>query len=514
VSPAGLALALLLSASAPPGSAAQDPAYLAALERLYDGSTDAALAELDRLAAAHPEDSVAAYLQALALAWKLEQRPDSRALDKQLLRCAERAQALADRRLARDPHDLRAWLARGGAHGVRSRLHMFRWEKVPAARAAVMARADLRVAQGLEPENRDARFGLGLYDYYADVLPRLLKLVRFFMGLPGGDRARGLSQIERSREGTLFHATEVRAQLYSIYAFYELEQDRALAEIRSLRQRYPGSPLWALQLAEHLRERLGLYAESAQVAREIVAEAGSHPNYAPVVGAMGRLALGEALLEDLRLPEARRALSPIRGGLPDAPWIGSRARLLLGRALELEGDGDGALAHYRAAAAADDRELRRRAEAALRHPVPERELRGLQRLAEARRALEGGDRAAAAAAARAALALDPDSQEARLRVAEDELRSGRLAEARAALAELAARERSAPPWVLPWARLLLAQALDRAGQREAAVHLYKQVHERPLGSDALAALAAEGLRRPLPPGGAPDGAPRRFKHSK
>lgn len=506
-------MALVLAAGVGAASST-DAAGRAALDQLYDGGTETALARLAGLSAAAPEDPLPAYLEALALEWKIEQRPEATSLDRELHRRVDRALAIAKDRLRQDPKDLRALLAHGAAHGVRSRLHLFRAQRREAARAALRMREDLLRLRELDPENKDALFGLGLYDYYADVLPGAVKLLRFLARMPGGDRERGLDLIERGKQSDL-HRTEAQAQLYEIYAFYEDKPDRAREEIRDLRRRYPGSPLWALKLAEHERDRMGLYAESAAGARQILraAEAG-HPNYAPVVGAMARIALGEALLLDLRLPEARRALLAAKDGAPDAAWIGPKARYLLGRSLELEGDREGALAHYRLAAAAGDRELKRRAQAALASPIPPREVHATALLAEARRLRETGHEHEAAELYREALSAWPDCQEAALRAAEEDLRQGRVDAARGALEDLSRERSPRPPWVRPWSWLLLARAHDLAGEREAAVKAYKKVWEAPLGQARLRELAAAGLERPYAPEPGAAAVRRRSDYSK
>src|SRR4029079_10561678 len=142
---------------------------------------------------------------------------------------------------------------------------------------------------------------------------RLVKVLRFLAHMPGGNRERGLGMIEEAGQGPSLHWTEAHAQLYEIYAFYEKKPDRALEEIKELRRRYPGWPLWGLKLAEHLRDRLGLYAESAEAARAVaLAEEKRHA--AQPVGAaavLSRLSWAESLRRDLQFAEARRALAPL-----------------------------------------------------------------------------------------------------------------------------------------------------------------------------------------------------------
>ena len=494
-----LVLAAALAAAAP-----RDAAYHEALELVYAGQIDGALARLSELAAGPPADPLGAALAGLALAWKIEQRPESDALDEDLHRRLDQAIALADARLRADPEDLRSLLARGAAHGVRSRLHLFRVQKRDAARAAVKMREDLLEVQRREPANGDALFGLGLYDYYADVLPRMAKLLRFLAGMPGGDRARGLARIGEAERTAVLYRSEATVQLFNIDAYYEKEADRAYERIRLLPRRYPTWPLWALMLARHQRDQLGLYPESAGVAREILAagERGE-PGYAGVVAAMARVSLGHSLLLDLRLAEARRALLPVKDGVPEASWVGPTARLLLGRSLELEGDRDAALAHYRRAAESPDRGVKRRAQQALASPIPQSEVRGTQLLAEARRLREAGRLADATDAFRRALAAWPDCREAALRVAEDEIARGRAAQVRDEVEALSKLSDPQPPWIRAWARLLLGRIHDLAGERGEAVKAYQIVFKSPSGLPELRRLAAEGLERPyalpLPP---------------
>src|SRR6185436_3784688 len=371
------AAALLLAAGVV--ASPSDREYRAALDLLYDGRADAARVRLRELEGTHPGDPVPVYLQALVLAWIVEQQPETTARDRELEEASDRAFLVADARLRADPGDARALFARGAARGLRSRHHLFRAQRGDAARTAAQMREDLRAARDRDPEDADVLFGLGLYDYYVDVLPRFARLLRFLSRLPAGDRARGLAAIEEAARSSMLHGVEARVQLYEIHAFYEDDPEAAAADMEELARRYPGWPLWRLKLAEHLRDRLGAYAESGAVARRMLdasetvrAEAG------PGALALARLSLGESLLLDLRPEEARQALLPLLDAGAGRPALAARARLLIGRSLELEGESDGAAAHYRAAAA--DRESRKRAQSALARPLSAAEVEGRQRL--------------------------------------------------------------------------------------------------------------------------------------
>lgn len=492
------ALALALWAAPSHAAPPADAAWRAALDLLYDGQTDAAFLRLSELQKEHPDDPYGPYLQVLALCWKLEQRPGSPALDREMLAQSDRALKTLDARLEVSPHDVRTRLARGAVRGVRSRFHLFRTQGANAAREAARMREDLAIVRIEDPGNGEARFGMGVYDYYVDVLPRVARILRFLARMPAGSRTRGLAEIEEARDKAYLHRTEVQVQLYEIYSYYEDRPDAALREIRDLRARYPGSPLWALKLAEHLRVRLGHYTEAAAVAREILEAAKKgHPNYAsPAVLALGGIALGEAFLLDGRTAEARRALLQVKDGAPGAPALAGQARFLLGRALELEGDREGALAHYRAAAASPDKEMRKRAEAALDHPLAPGEVQGRHALAEARRLREAGQAKQALERYREAHAAWPESAEARLALAEEELRAGRASAALQLKPDLGSDKPQDPGWLRAWSWLLRARAHDLEGARTPALALYKKVHEQPHARSDLKDAATAGLKAP------------------
>src|SRR5688572_24860289 len=129
----------------PPSAASSvaEAEYREALDLVYGGHGDAAFARIAALRRARPPDPTAAHVHPLAMAWKVEQRPDATTHDRELEQRAMEAVDLADAALRASPADARALFARGAAHGVLSRYHLFRWNRTDAARAAVRMRGDL-----------------------------------------------------------------------------------------------------------------------------------------------------------------------------------------------------------------------------------------------------------------------------------------------------------------------------------------------------------------------------------
>ena len=172
-----------------------------------------------------------------------------------------------------------------------------------------------------------------------------------------------------------------------------------------------GWPLWGLKLAEHLRDRLGAYAESEAVARQVIAGADESAAARSGRGARwpcrGSRSASRSCSTSGPRTRATRCW-PIRDGAARQPRPRrAGARLLLGRSLELEGDREGAAAHYRAAvgaatAKAPAREGRARASALPAKEVSGRQRAGPRAARAGERARRGGGRARARGAGRLA----------------------------------------------------------------------------------------------------------------
>jgi tetratricopeptide (TPR) repeat protein len=152
--------------------------------------------------------------------------------------------------VVREPERAEAWFYLGAAYGSRVQYHAHRSEYFAAARDGKRIKHSLEQAIRIDPDLHDAYFGVGLYQYYADIAPAVLKLVRWLLLLPGGDKADGLAQMRQARNrGTLLTA-EAAYQLHLIDLWYEHAPGDALALLEQLRARYPHNPLFLLNTAQ------------------------------------------------------------------------------------------------------------------------------------------------------------------------------------------------------------------------------------------------------------------------
>lgn len=347
------------------------PALARAYEAILDARFEAVPALLDEACGPAPPEACQV-LEAVSAWWRIQLDPFNTTRDAVFQLKVEAAIAAATAWTEREPMRAEAWFYLGAARGSRVQWWALRGERLAAAREGKRIKDALERALVLDTGMTDAYFGVGLYHYYADVAPGILKMLRWLLLLPGGDRALGLEEMHRALRGGELVRSEVEYQLYVIYVWYEKQPERALEVLENLRAAHPHNPHFAQAIAEvqdyyvddtvaSLRTWNALLgaAQRGEVAEPELAEATARLG---IASQLDQLSEGEAGLEHLHaLIEAP----------PAAPFgIVARAQLQLGQTSEHLGRREEAAAAYRAAIGAAGRNdplmIASRARAALR----------------------------------------------------------------------------------------------------------------------------------------------------
>ena len=356
-----VASALVLLLVFLPGSAGAQTSGLTAgpqLARVYDAILDA---RFDRVPAlltqtcgpnlAPPE--ACQLLDLVSLWWQIQLDPKNRVLDEPFQTRSDAAIAAIEAWTRREPTRAEAWFYLGGAYGARAQWRVLREERLAAARDGKRIKNSLEQALALDPSLRDAYFGIGLYHYYADVAPAALRMLRWLLLLPAGNRVQGLEEMLRARKDGQLLQSEADFQLHLIYLWYEKQPERALQLLRDLRERHPANPLFP-QLIANVQD---VYVHDLQASRETwqsLLEAARAGRVAEPEMSEAAARLGLAGLLD-RLSDSESALPHLRTIVetkPSAPLgIVASAQVQMGRTLDHLGRRDEALTAYRAALA-------------------------------------------------------------------------------------------------------------------------------------------------------------------
>ena len=218
-----------------------------------------------------------------------------------------------------------------------------------AARDGKRIKEALERALALDAGLSDARFGIGLYKYYAAIAPAFARFFRFLFLLPGGNREEGLSDMEAVHARGVLLRGEADYQLHWIYLWYEHQPQRALELLRALAAQYPANPHFVERIAETEDRYLHDHAASLKTWQAMVDRAPrmGDPRLAATMGRMGSARMLDALDEtDRAVDELRQVID----SAPSAPFgVVAEAQLTLGQMTDRLGDRAAAVLAYNAA---------------------------------------------------------------------------------------------------------------------------------------------------------------------
>lgn len=268
-------------------------------------------------------------LEALSLWWQIQLDPESRRLDAAFTAKANAAIAEAERMTAAEPQRAEAWFYLGAAYGARAQFRVHRVERLAAARDGKRIKDALERALALDPGMHDAEFGIGMYRYYADVAPAVLRFLRWLLLLPGGDREDGLRQLERAATLGILVRGEAQYQIHILYLWYEKKWPEALVIVRGLQERYPRNPLFRQIEAEILDVYFHDAAASLGASERLLAlaQAGT-VHRADIADTVARLNMARqwiALAQPVRAAHALDALIAERPAAPAGALARARA---------------------------------------------------------------------------------------------------------------------------------------------------------------------------------------------
>lgn len=270
-----LELALALASASPAAALTSEGKQLIVhgLDRAYALELQAAATAFQQVADSEPDDPAGPLFLA-GLAWvqyaqTFDVLEGGGALQTDFLTHTEEAIRRAEAGLKKDPRDAHALMCLGAAWGYRGRWKVLERSWVAAARLGLKGYRYLKRAVEADPGLYDAYLGLGIYEYYADTMPAVIRILKSLV--VGGDKKRGIGYIKLAMERGTFSKTEARLFLVGIYSGPEKDYEEALRFARELRDDKPGNPYFSvLELAAlmHLKR----WQEAARAGDRLLVE--------------------------------------------------------------------------------------------------------------------------------------------------------------------------------------------------------------------------------------------------
>jgi tetratricopeptide (TPR) repeat protein len=266
----------------------QDDSELRALGRqgldlLMDGDLDGAIGIFRDIQVRDPQSPLGYLLEADATSWRIYYStanlvdPDVFAAtdvptspyDSHFKDLINTTISKSEARIRAQQDVARSYLYQGMAYALRARLEGLRDRDLPTARAGKKMRALLLTALQLDPNMTDAYLGVGIYNYFVDTLSAIVKILSWFIGLPGGSRVQGLQQLQLAAEKGELACGEAKFFLAKDYSrANERQYERALELFRELARDYPHNPLWPMLMGS-LHCRMGHIQECEALYRQV-----------------------------------------------------------------------------------------------------------------------------------------------------------------------------------------------------------------------------------------------------
>lgn len=231
------------------------------IEFVYNLEFENAKREFQEIVQLRPSHPAGHFFLAMVEWWRILIDIDNTAHDENFYSMIEKVIGICDQRLDHDENDIAALFFKGGAIGFRGRLRAHREEWLKAANDGRLALPIVQEAYTLAPNNFDVLLGIGIYNYYAEVIPEQYPLVKpFMLFFPKGDKNKGIGQLQRAAEKAQYADIEASYFLLQLFHNYEKDYRQALPLAQKLHRRFSNNPIFHRYLGRSYAA-LGLWNE-------------------------------------------------------------------------------------------------------------------------------------------------------------------------------------------------------------------------------------------------------------
>jgi len=199
------------------------------MKYIYSCNFDSSKILIDKYISSNQNPPQSNFLDVLSGWWKINIDRKNEKLDEDFNEKVNRTLDICDDILDRNPDDFNALFYKGGALGYRGLLKSLRESWLSAADDGKQALNLMDRALEINPNNKEALLGIGIYNYFAEYVPfRYPFLKPLLIIFPKGDKVKGLAQIKEAAQNSkiaTYEAHYIIAYLNIVYErnFYEGE---------------------------------------------------------------------------------------------------------------------------------------------------------------------------------------------------------------------------------------------------------------------------------------------------
>ena len=213
-----------------------------AINLLYNYRFAEADAEFRWLKYRYPTHPMPHFLMGLSEWWKIVPNTDIDTHDKAFLAQMDSTINLAEKLYDNEKNKVESAFFLAAAYAFKGRLYAERESWTKAAFAGKKSLKYFEVCKGNGDLSPELLFGDGLYNYYAEWVPKEYPILKPILALfPKGNKALGEKQLEKVGNNAFYTRVEARYFLLQIYSM-ENEYNKAYELAKYMWQTYPNNP--------------------------------------------------------------------------------------------------------------------------------------------------------------------------------------------------------------------------------------------------------------------------------
>lgn len=218
------------------------------MELVYNMKYNEANTVFDEIIKLEPQNAYGYFLKSVCYFWMFQNYPKDENIGEKYKNITFKAVEIAEEMLDKNKNNIDAMFYLGGAYGNLGRFYAMDKSFVKAYWYGKKGKNYLLEVKERNPKYYDACLGLGIYHYYADVLPKVIKTFSFILGIQG-DRELGLKELHLAVSKSKNTKTEAMFFLGAIYVDLEKDYKKALPIFKELFEKYPDNKFAVMSLA-------------------------------------------------------------------------------------------------------------------------------------------------------------------------------------------------------------------------------------------------------------------------
>ena len=221
-------------------------------QKIYQFQLEQAMSAFRDVQTQYPDLPHGYFYESYIYAILYSQDRTNRDLDSLLKRSVNLALQKGEKYKDKDPDNPEAFYYLGATNGILAIYHVLNSSYIKGYIHGRRGKNYLQDAVKMDSTFYDAYLGLGIFHYYVDLLPGILK---FFAGILGfyGDRALGIQEIKlTAAQGQFFQAEGEFT--YAVFRYFlEGEKQKSLRIFKKLNKTYSENPALTLLIGYHYR---------------------------------------------------------------------------------------------------------------------------------------------------------------------------------------------------------------------------------------------------------------------